>query len=246
MTTQLDSGPFLDALAKRLGEKGAPLTDGGLARRLGVTAAAVSQWRVRGVLSNRQIGDLVARVERASAQTTEATAIKPIVEFYPIDRCRSAQKAKWELFSVKGEQEDRLYRVGLREALRTKTGIYVFHDSRGRALYTGQAKAQSLWDEMKSVFNRDRAVQLLRLVSHPVTQREFKTSAEKERQIRSRQVELYDMAAYFSAYEVADGMIAPLEALLIRAFPNDLLNIKMEKIRWTSPKLGKRSKDSAK
>ena len=42
------------------------------------------------------------------------------------------------------------------------------------------------------------------------------------------QLELFDLAAYFSAYEVADGMIEELEALLVRAFANDLLNVKME------------------
>ena len=36
------------------------------------------------------------------------------------------------------------------------------------------------------------------------------------------------MACYFSAYEVELGMIAAVEALLIRAFANDLLNARME------------------
>ena len=39
---------------------------------------------------------------------------------------------------------------------------------------------------------------------------------------------LADIAAYFSAYEVAPGMIDVIETLLIRAFANDLLNKKME------------------
>jgi hypothetical protein len=52
------------------------------------------------------------------------------------------------------------------------------------------------------------------------------------RQIRLRAVPLHDLAAYLSAYRVVDGLIGELESLLIRAFANDLLNVRMEKFGW--------------
>lgn len=36
------------------------------------------------------------------------------------------------------------------------------------------------------------------------------------------------LGRYFSAYNVDSGMIDALEALLVRGFANDLLNVKME------------------
>ena len=42
-------------------------------------------------------------------------------------------------------------------------------------------------------------------------------------------MQLHDLAAYFSAFHVEDAMIDDVEALLVRAFPNDLLNSKMER-----------------
>jgi hypothetical protein len=52
-------------------------------------------------------------------------------------------------------------------------------------------------------------------------------------------LKLYDLAAYFSAYEVLPEMVDDLEALLIRAFPNDMLNYKMEKFAKSARKAAK-------
>ena len=85
-----------------------------------------------------------------------------------------------------------------------------------------------MWKEINLAFNRDRGVQKIRRVNHPDRRQDFRTSDEMRRQILSTQVRLSDLATYVSAWRVADGMICDLEALLIRAFPNDLLNTKME------------------
>lgn len=81
---------------------------------------------------------------------------------------------------------------------------------------------------MNSALNRDREVQRVFRVSHP-DQVQFRESGEKLRQIRSQSIRLHDMAEYFSAYEVAIDLIDTIESILIRSFPNDLLNVKMEK-----------------
>ena len=44
------------------------------------------------------------------------------------------------------------------------------------------------------------------------------------------QVQLHDIAAYVSAYHVADGLIERFEALVIRSFANDLLNVRMKSL----------------
>jgi hypothetical protein len=57
----------------------------------------------------------------------------------------------------------------------------------------------------------------------------YRTSDEKARQITDQVVRLSELASYFSAYQVADGMINEMEAVLVRSFANDLLNKKMER-----------------
>jgi len=104
-----------------------------------------------------------------------------------------------------------------------------FYDTRGKALYAGQTKKQNLWKEMNLAFNRDRSAQVMTLVKHPTNDVPFKAANEKVRQPKDVNLRLHDLAAYFSAYEVTDAMVDDLEALLVRVFPNDLLNFKMEK-----------------
>jgi len=114
--------------------------------------------------------------------------------------------------------------------LASSKGIYIFFDSRGQAIYTGKAHRQTLWKEMNLAFNRDRGeVQKIKRVSHPEQKRIYRTSEEKDRQITDHVVPLHDLASYFSAYVVTDGLIGKLEAMLVRSFANDLLNIRMER-----------------
>lgn len=85
---------------------------------------------------------------------------------------------------------------------------------------------------MKDAFNRNRnkseRVQTVVRAIHPTRNKEFLTAEEQHRQLRKTQLELSELAAYFSAYEVDGEMIDELEALLVRGFANDLLNVKME------------------
>jgi hypothetical protein len=160
--------------------------------------------------------------------------VRPIVEFFPLDPVESKRGARWELFGDYFDTDEEVphrYYTGVKEELKEFCGIYIFYDSRGRALYAGKAQEQSLWDEMNSVYNRSRdEVQTIKLVSHPSRNVEYKSSDEKSRQIRRRPIQLHDLASYFSAYEIAPpSLINLFEALIIRAFANDLLNIKMEK-----------------
>jgi hypothetical protein len=113
--------------------------------------------------------------------------------------------------------------------LAAKSGLYIFYDSRGRAIYAGQTKRQNIWKEMNLAFNRDRSAQVMTLVRHPKNEVDFKPANLKVRQPTDCLLKLHDIAAFFSAYEIIPDMVDDLEALLVRAFPNDLLNIKMER-----------------
>jgi hypothetical protein len=156
--------------------------------------------------------------------------IEPIVEYLPIVHTESSRGAQWELFSIKDEDGKGIkYLCNIRKLMNDGRGIYIFYDSLGRAIYVGKAEKQSLWKEANLAFNRDRREhQAIWMVKHP------KTNVSKEisnRKIRKTEVALSDIAAYFSAFSIEEGKIAAMEAFLIRAFANNLMNKRMETFR---------------
>jgi hypothetical protein len=235
------------AIRKKLTLDGKPPTEGAIAKHLGMHVAQLSAFKTEANLTPLKVANLVQRAVRVGEQRALSTPVKPVVEFYPVDAELNQRGGKLhELFEANVGGKPHPYRTGLKNQLQKSRGIYIFYDSRGCALYAGQAKSQPLWNEMKAAFNRDRQnLQLLRRVAHPNKKAvAFKPSGEKTRQIVQRAVPLSALAAYFSAYEVPADLIDDMEAFLIRAFPNDLLNKKME----TFAKAAKRaaSKNSTK
>ena len=213
-------------------------TDKALANRLGVSGQAIHNWKKRREVTGRQIAALFAKAATATIRAVESDAIRPVVEFYRINKCLSKQGKKYELFEV-GKHP---YLEGVREELKRHHGVYVFFDSRGQAIYVGMARRQRLWTEITAAFNRKRGdVQTIKRVSHPVRRQDYRTSDEKMRQIKDVVVPLHELASYFSAYRVTDGLIDEVEALLVRSFANDLLNSKME--RFLRPGKRKVSKE---
>ena len=205
-------------------------TDRALADELGLSSQTIRGWRSRKNVTPDDVARLTNRASKAGANYLQRTAIRPLVEFFPI--ARTAARGNSRTFRIFTHLEKGLvhpYRKGLKDELSECHGVYVFFDSRGQAIYAGKAKEQSLWKEMNLAFNRERGgVQKIRRVSHPNKKIEYRTSSEKTRQIREYIVPLHELAAYFSAYDVALGMINDLEALLVRSFANDLLNSRME------------------
>lgn len=206
-------------------------TDADLRRRLGVTAQCIHNWKSRRSMTSEQVARLVRLAYKAATTDSHASAIRPIVEFFQISTCTSRQGKHFEMFSGRlADGDEHPYLTGLRKELSECSGVYVFFDSRGHAIYVGKARKQSLLKEMKAAFNRNRGdIQKIRRVRHPSRRQKYTTSNEIARQIDEYVVPLYELAHYFSAYQVADGMIGELEALLVRCFANDLLNLKMEK-----------------
>lgn len=206
-------------------------TDKSLGDVLGLSLPAIHNWKKRPKCTLRQIAGLVHAASKSGAVRFRKNVVRPLVEFFEIDLCESRHGAKWELFADCDEDgEEHPYLQGLKTELNATKGVYVFFDSRGQAIYAGKARKQSLWIEMKSALNRDRkSVQKIKRVRHPGRKLQYRTTDEKNRQIVDQQVPLWAIAAYFSAYEVADEMIEDVEALLVRSFANNLLNKRMER-----------------
>lgn len=176
---------------------------------------------------------LVHLSQQTARREAHRGTLRPIVEFFRISKYRSKSNRKWELFTVEDDHNTpHPYLSGLKGELRKTSGVYIFFDSRGQAIYAGKARQQFLWKEMTSAFNRNRGeVQRIKRTKHPQTRVAYRTSDEKLRQIKERIVPLHELAFYFSAYQVDDEMVDRLEALLVRSFANDLLNVRMEKFR---------------
>lgn len=222
---RIDGALLVEELCVRLGV-GSVLQ---LANRFGVSHQTVRNWQKRKTYSSRQLSKLVEDAFEASAHHARMTAVRPLVEFCAIEKCATSSGKKFQLFKVASTEGSHPYLEGLKKELEGHYGIYVFFDSRGQAIYAGKARKQSLWKEMQLAFNRKRAVQKIRRVSHPSRRQKYRTSKELTRQIVEESVQLHELAHYFSAYEVADELVNDLESLLVRAFANDLLNVRMEK-----------------
>ncbi len=158
--------------------------------------------------------------------------VRPIIEFFELQGVDSKRGVNAEIFADVWEGKTYRFLSGVKRELQAARGVYIFYDSRGRAIYAGKAEAQSLWKELNLAYNRDRGdLQTIKRVSHPINDVAYNKVREVRRRITRQQVTLYHLASYVSAYEVRPtSMIAMFEALIVRAFANDLLNKKMETI----------------
>ena len=219
-----------DKLIIALKKKFRSPTDTALANRLGITTVTLNRWRNnKENLSPSQLASLIHRSVAKREKEARLFSMRPIVEYFEIDACESVRGAKWELFDTKPKKNVR-YRA-IRKLLENSNGIYVFYDSQCKALYIGKAKNQSLWQEMNNAFNRERETQKLLTVNHPSTGQSFSPAFEQPRQITNTYFYLFDLAHYFSAYEVNNDLIDNIEAMLVRAFANTVLNARMEKLK---------------
>jgi hypothetical protein len=164
------------------------------------------------------------KASKAAENRLVEEAVVPLLEFFPIDHQVQTPKGDWHIFSPKADP----YLNGLQKCLHQAHGIYVFHDSSGRAIYAGKVLQQSLWSEINHAFNRKRGeVQSIKRVEPPANRAGYDGRAEG--QIKKVPVALYEIARYVSAYQVATELISKFEALIVRSFANDLLNVRMEK-----------------
>lgn len=213
---------LLQAIREKLGTK----NESESAALLGMTPAALSTWKnKRKGLSAKQIANAIKVAKDQSKLDAHATVYRPIIELFSTTPVLEGKHYK--VFDTDGGKNKQ--RAGLKKELQETNGIYIFFDARGKALYVGKAEEQSIWDEMNSAFIRRRNSQKVALIKHPTSNVEYKAAHEKLRQPVDTPKTLVNLAAYFSAYKVEKSLIGDFEALFIRAFPNDLLNHKIEK-----------------
>jgi transcriptional regulator with XRE-family HTH domain len=229
----MKANDLLDALVRKLDTN----SQQELAEALGVSVQMLVNWKQRDKdLSPHQVAAALAKSRAAAVSSSQRKTIRPLAEFYEINCSEKVRGEGWQVMD--GGSKDTLYAQGLRAALEKNKGIYIFYDSQGKSLYVGKTKRQTLWKEINLAFNRVRDIQKISLVWHPTRNQEFKPGYEMLRQPRPTQLELCDMAAYFSAYSVDAGMIEELEALMVRGFANDLLNVRMETFAESRKKKG--------
>lgn len=206
------------------------VSDSVLAAELGVTQPQLGNYRGR-KLTPKQVANLLDKSAKREAKRLVDLSISPIVEFFEIEEVSSKHGARWEIFSERvADSGTHPFLSGIKTKLQRAHGVYIFYDSRGRAIYAGKAQRLDLWTEINNAYNRDRKeVQSIKRVSHPSSRVKFNPEKEARRQIAKEHVALHHIANYFSAYEAPEPMIGKIEALLVRAFANDLLNVRMEK-----------------
>ncbi len=217
-----------DAILPLLQKKLAISKNKDLADAMGMSGMALNNWRrQKKGISPAQLVNAVAASKKSAKKETHESLMRPIVEFFPLEATVSTRGVHYELFATKEDAPKQ--HIKLRDILSQAKGIYIFYDSQGKAVYAGKAQQRALWPELKSVFNRNRKTQSVYRVKHPKRSQTFQPAHEKQRQPKKTQVILSDIAAYISVYEVDTPMISSLEALLVRGFANDLLNVRMEK-----------------
>ena len=228
----LHANELFDELKSQHGFK----ADSDLAKLIGLTPGRISQMRKREhTITLRQVVSYLSKAEDRGRRLAIENIIRPIVEMYPIVATSSKHDKKKEVLPT---PKSNTRNVQIRSFLSKAQGIYILYDSLGCAIYVGKTETQGIWKELNNAFNRERSNHQAVFVSHPTTGTRFKPTWEAPRQPKNKQVFLFDTAHYFSAYEVTTEVIGDLEALLVRAFANNLSNKKMEKFSSFRRKVG--------
>lgn len=202
-----------------------------LAQLLGRTSANISTWRknpdLKPMVVARAMRELADRAQGETEALREelrkvqiAHSISTILEYAPI---AANHKAQAEYSQIKAE--DGYGHPEIRKRLEDKRGIYVFYSSLCQAVYVGKANDTELWRECNTAFNRDLKSDLYK-VNHP---------SENKKQPRritlsKCSTKVYKVATFLSVYEVDKALVDMVEALLIRAFINQLPNVKIENL----------------
>ena len=194
-----------------------------LANALQTTPALYANMNNVRSIGKRQVKQQIARVLKARIKVLENSII-PIAEYFPVEAEQKRDRGRWYPFNEEQNRE-------LAAALRNAKGLYSFYNSEGKLIYVGKGE-RTLYGEIVQTFNRDFGESYtIFSVKHP--RDKYKPRPDgRMRQIRRRHAILADTAAFFSAYEVKDGLeglTGMLESLMIRVSANNLVNTRMER-----------------
>jgi len=211
----MDINNFLDRLKQKLYLE----SEYDLALTLNITTQTLKKYRESNKLTEFQMANLFEKAMYVREINSLKKAIKPIVEFYPINFTEARNGIDWKIISSDKIAFPDDYK--LKEELDTYIeGIYLFYNSEGKVIYVGKTH-RNLWKEINFAFNRDRKSQKMYRVNHD----------NKNKVLKEVNVKLHDIAHYFSVYETHCELTHNLEAFIIRAMPNNLTNVRMEKLK---------------
>jgi hypothetical protein len=217
----MDVNKILDNIKNKLDLE----TDKELAILLGITYKTLKMYRTKKNLTDLQISNLVIKSLETKEQILFNNVIKPIIEFYPINLTKALQGSD-KLRIISSNKDVNLEEYQLKCKLYDcYSGLYFFYNSQGKVIYVGKTNA-NLWKEINDAFNRFREPQKIYSVDH----------TKKKKNIREQYVYLHEIAVYFSVYEINGHLTDKLEALIIRAIPNDITNTRIEPLidYWTT------------
>ena len=193
-----------------------------LAFSLGVDPSEINNWLNGNVKRASTVERIIGSIVKSAKRQAISNSYSAIPELKHLKGILSKRGGKYDMRIGDDEKECKEIEKELKKEF---GGIYIFYDSLGKAIYAGKTERKdrkngklynnSLWDEMKSAYNRKR----------PNAQ----TIVKCTKGILSKQnYFLYETACYVSAYKVDELAIRDFEALIIRSFPNDLTNVRME------------------
>jgi hypothetical protein len=203
-------------------------TNSALAKILGVSPARVTQICNTKKIEAKYAAKIIAQIPELQTKDALTRAIRPIVELFEVTPHQIRENGRLIPFSRSTDDGKKLH-----ERLINAAGIYSFYNSQTEIIYFRKTERNDLYHEMVDAFNRNLPNYTLYRVKHPSGR--FKPrSNEKLRQIRKSPVTLAETASYFSAYSVSEGLISGIEALFIRISPNDIINVRMERSKFTA------------
>ena len=216
-----------DDLIKKLSTKLGAKNLKHLSELTGIKYPTLNSWKGR-VLTELQVANALETVCLVSSKNSEVlgrkiaqqaleAAIEPLIEYAPI----TSSGGK----TPNIQAQPGFGHLVIWSKVEGQTGIYIFYSSLGRPIYLGKAKDTELWTESNSAFKRTYKGALY-LVNHPHEGKK----APKNLKLGKQDRKVYDVAAYYSAYKVDRELVNSTEALLIRAFINELANVKVENI----------------
>jgi hypothetical protein len=197
-------------------------SDSDLACAIGITQGRVSQIRSSPDFGPQYLAKLIKRITETQTADAFREAIRPVVEFFPIEVSKVRENGRNLSFKPTGNGGEQLS-----ARLKESHGLYAFYNSQAEIIYFGKAQKLFLYDKMVNAFNRVLPHYQIYRVRHPWGKYRS-TTADELRKIKKETVTLADTANYFSAYAISDQLIGGLEALFIRIAPNDIINVRVE------------------
>ncbi|WP_299733620.1 helix-turn-helix domain-containing protein [uncultured Endozoicomonas sp.] len=204
--------------------------DSELSKSSGIVKKVLKKWNGNdGNLDAAEIASVFYDAKENLVKDSIINSIQPVAEFIKINPGSSVKKKGWNVFVPEGrnEYED------LRDKLLKSKGIYFFYNSEGKIIYVGKTSENNLWSEINQRYNGERESHKMYSSDQEIGINLLFDSIDNPIKIVNKKIKLREVAAYFSAYELNQHLIHNLEAMLTRALPNNLINIKAEKFKYT-------------